>query len=94
MDVSNILASIDAEIAKLEGAKETISALQGDLVTTTLKSGPGRPKSSTPPKSKPRRNMTPEGRARIAAAQKARWAKKTVDGHPSPGDHACVLLTA
>ncbi len=79
MDVSNILASIDAEIAKLKAAKETISALQGDQVKTTSKSGPGRPKSSTPSKLKSNRTMTPEGRARIAAAQKARWAKKNAD---------------
>ena len=48
MDVSNILASIDTEIAKLKAAKETISALKDDPVIATLKSGPGRPESSTP----------------------------------------------
>ena len=76
MEVSNILASIDTEIAKLKAAKETVSALQGDRVKTTSKFSPGRPKSSTLSESKPKRKMTPDGRARIAAAQKARWANK------------------
>jgi hypothetical protein len=32
--------------------------------------------TSTPPKTKKKRHLTPEGRARIAAAVKKRWAKQ------------------
>jgi hypothetical protein len=71
MDTAEILAEIDIEIQRLQHAR---TALNG----TVVKRGPGRPKgsangaSSTAPK---RRVMSAAGRARIAAAQKTRWAK-------------------
>jgi hypothetical protein len=64
----DILALIDAEIASLQSAR----ALIAESGTATTKRGPGRPKGT----GKMKRNLTPEGRARIAAAVKARWAKQ------------------
>lgn len=67
METSAILAAIDAEIQRLQYVR---SLLSGD---TVARRGPGRPKgSSTPPK---RHQLSPEARAKIAAAQRARWAK-------------------
>jgi hypothetical protein len=67
MKTSEILAAIDAEIQRLQHAR---SVLSGD---TVARRGPGRPKSSyTPPE---RRQLSLEARAKIAAAQRARWAK-------------------
>jgi hypothetical protein len=71
MDTTEIIQTIDAEIARLEKARALLSGH-----TTTPKRG--RPISSKPvATTKPlkRRKMSAEGRARIAAAQKARWAK-------------------
>jgi hypothetical protein len=70
VDTAEIIKTIEAEIARLEQAR---TLLNGH--TTTPKRG--RPVSSKPAATvKPqRRKMSAEGRARIAAAQKARWAK-------------------
>jgi hypothetical protein len=59
MKKTDIIAQIDAEIARL---KEVQSLLNGSGTTPT-----------TTPKKKG--TMSAEGRARIAAAQKKRWAK-------------------
>jgi hypothetical protein len=73
MNVPEIILQIDHEIASLTKIKE---ALQG----TPAKRGPVRPAvkatAKTAPNKKTVKNkMSAEGRARIAAAQKARWAK-------------------
>lgn len=63
-----ILAQIDNEISRLTQAR--------NLLSTTVTLSPvkrGRPPNSS--KSKKRR-LSPEGRARISAAMKARWASK------------------
>jgi hypothetical protein len=69
MDMTSIIAQIDKQIALLQSAKSI-------LLGTEPKAKAGRPKVS---KKAPKRTMSAEGRARIAAAQKARWAaaKKT-----------------
>jgi len=70
MSANDILSLIDAEIATLQKARALIAA--------TGKGRPGRPKSTAVSTVKPRkkkRYLSPEGRARIAAAQKARWVK-------------------
>jgi hypothetical protein len=64
MDTNHILTEIDAEIARLERAKMLLTG-------ATTKRSPGRPPASPGKK----RTMSAAGRARIAAAQKARWAK-------------------
>jgi mono/diheme cytochrome c family protein len=66
MELTKILSEIDAEISRLQQAK---AILAGETVTR----GPGRPKTAP---AKKKRNLTPEGRARIAATVKARWAKQ------------------
>ena len=70
MSANDILTLIDAEIATLQQART--------LIVGAGKRGRGRPKSAIVPavaKSKQKRKMSPEGRARIVAAVKARWAK-------------------
>jgi hypothetical protein len=83
MDTRDILLAIDVEIAKLQQAKAILS--EG----STAKRRPGRPAKALSTgynsvgaktaelaqRPKKRRTMSAAGRARIAAAQKARWAK-------------------
>jgi hypothetical protein len=73
MDANEIIAQIDSEIARLEQVK---SILSGSTATTTIKAKRG-PKSKTAPtpSTAKKRILSPEARARIAAAQKARWVK-------------------
>jgi hypothetical protein len=66
--MTNIIALIDAEIGRLQEAR----ALIAGAAATTVKRRPGRPKGP----GKKKRNLSPEGRARIVAAAKARWAKR------------------
>jgi hypothetical protein len=71
MSVNDILSLIESEIAVLQQAR---AALGG-----AAEKGPGRPKSAavaTVKLRKKKRNLSPEGRARIAAAVKARWARQ------------------
>ena len=69
MDTNRIIADIDAEISKLQQVRVI-------LTSAGIKKGPGRPKSTEPRVSKPKkRRMTAKRRAAISAAMKARWAK-------------------
>jgi len=71
MEQNSILAGIDEEIAKLQRAR----ALLADLAPISTKSGVGRPKGSISAlRAGKRRSLSPEARARIAAAQRKRWA--------------------
>ena len=71
MDTKEIIAQIDAEIVRLQEVK---SILSGTTTTITkAKRGPNKIAEAAAPVAK-KRKMSP-GRARIAAAQKARWAK-------------------
>jgi hypothetical protein len=85
MNTNNIVLAIDAEISRLQQAK---ALLTGTSSITHAKRKPGRPAavsgtgkatSFNPAafdgKPRKRRGMSDVGRARIAAAQKARWAK-------------------
>ena len=65
MDTKALVAELDAEIDRL---KEVKALLTGQTTSPRR----GRP-LATKSKSR-RRTMSPEGRARIVAAQKARWA--------------------
>jgi hypothetical protein len=74
MDVSRILSEIDAEIARLQQAR---SALTGIAGSGTVAARRGRPKgSANKTKAKRKRNLSPEGRKRIADAMKRRWAER------------------
>jgi len=80
MGVSEILATIDNEIAKLQQAR----ALLSGLAAPAAKKKAGRPKkavaavvahvSAKPAKRKKKRHLSAEGRKRIAEAVKKRWA--------------------
>jgi hypothetical protein len=78
MGVSEILAAVDLEIAKLQQAR----ALLTGVSVPTPKKPVGRPKkvvtavapAPIKPGRKKKRNLTPEGRKRIADAVKRRWA--------------------
>jgi hypothetical protein len=77
MDVKKILAEIDGEIARLQQIRAALTGIGG---TSTGKRR-GRPKGSTnaPKVAKPakrKRNLSPEGRKRIADAMKRRWAER------------------
>jgi hypothetical protein len=79
VQVSRILAEIDAEIAKLQQARALLAPVQSETRT-----GRGRPKGSKNAASaklvvvaSPRkRKLSPEGRKRIADAMKKRWAER------------------
>jgi hypothetical protein len=76
MEVSRIIAEIDAQISKLQQARALLAG-----TTSKIGKGPGRPKGSRNAKaastSAPRkRKLSPEGRKRIADAMKRRWAER------------------
>ena len=71
MDIQSIVDSLDQEIARLQQARSILSSIP----SVTSSRGPGRPKSM-PIAIKGKRIMSAEGKARIAEAQKKRWAEK------------------
>jgi hypothetical protein len=83
MDVSNIIAEIDAKIASLQQARVVLAGL-GETTPVVVKAKRGRPKGSTnavkaakvAKPGKRKRNLSPEGRKRIAEAMKRRWAER------------------
>lgn len=70
MGVSEILAQIDLEIAQLQRAR---SLLGGGAAKGPKKAAATRAAKKTVKK---KRNLTPEGRKRIAEAVKRRWAEQ------------------
>ena len=73
MDTVSIIQGIDAEISRLQQVRAILTG-------TDVKRAAGRPKSTHVPSgsiaAKPtKRVLSAEARAKIAAAQKARWAK-------------------
>ncbi len=83
MEVSRIIAEIDAQIAKLQQARNLLENSESSAPAAD-KPRRGRPRkdaAATPaaPKKaagKPKRNLSPEARKRIADAQKRRWAER------------------
>jgi hypothetical protein len=79
VQVSRILAEIDAEISKLQQARALLAPAESENG-----SGRGRPKgsknstSAKPPVAakKRKRKLSPEGRKRIVDAMKKRWAER------------------
>jgi hypothetical protein len=92
MAISDILASIDCDIAQLQQARALLSggaapapkkaAAKLKKVAGDLKKAVGRPKkaaAAAPAATTPakkKRNLSPEGRKRIVEAVKKRWAAK------------------
>lgn len=81
MEVTRIIAEIDAQILKLQQARTLLAG-----TTPVATKSPGRPKGSkvavkaaaTAPKkvTARKRKLSPEGRKRIADAMKKRWAER------------------
>ena len=92
MPTDHIVSLIDQEIARLQRARATLAGLGS--TSNALTKRPGRPKgptnktaeTSAPASNKPaKRMMTAEGKARIAAAQKKRWAAQKQAENPTLG---------
>lgn len=73
MGVSEILAQIDHEIALLQHAR---SVLGGKAAPAAKKAASTSAAGKTGKRRKKKRNLTPEGRKRIAEAVKRRWAEQ------------------
>lgn len=71
MEVKKIIAEIDAQIQKLQQARELLSGF-----ATAGPKGPGRPKGSKNTSTTRKRKLSPEGRRRIQEAMKRRWAER------------------
>ncbi len=74
MEVSRIIAELDAQILKLQQARALLTE-----ASLPARAGRGRPKGSTKASTAPgrrKRKLTPEGRKRIADAMKKRWAER------------------
>ena len=71
MGVSEILTQIDREIAQLQHAR---ALLVGKATKAPRKSAVAAAKPTA--KKKKKRNLSPEGRKRIAEAVKRRWAEQ------------------
>ncbi len=67
MGVTEILAHIDREIAQLQQARALLTGSNSRSPRTTAAAGKKVVK---------KRNLTPEGRKRIAEAVKRRWAEQ------------------
>ena len=83
MEVTRILAEIDAQIAKLQQARSLLSGSgTGSASVAPAKKAVGRPRKTavaptkTSNSSQKKRNLSPEARKRIADAQKRRWAER------------------
>jgi hypothetical protein len=79
VEVSRIIAEIDAQISKLQQARTLLAG----TTTPAVRTGRGRPKGSknaataTSASTAPRkRKLSAEGRKRIADAMKKRWAER------------------
>ncbi len=73
MQLSKILAEIDLEISRLEQARTLLAGEVGPAVKKTRKSKSIAVNSESPVKRKKKRNLSPEGRKRIAEAVRRRW---------------------
>jgi hypothetical protein len=74
MTIEEIILHIDAEISRLTEARDLVAGTAvGKVSRSARKSGLAAPK---PRAVRSKRVISPEGRARIAAAQKLRWAKQ------------------
>jgi hypothetical protein len=77
MDTSVILVALDEEIARLQKVRALLAPATNAPRNTAAAApkGPGRPKKVAEVSEPKKRQMTAEGRAKIAAAQKERWAR-------------------
>jgi uncharacterized protein YciW len=78
MSITTLISNIDAEIARLQQARTLLSGAASPAAKkrgrpAKAAGAEGAVKAAAKPVKK-ERNLSPEGRARIAAAVKARWA--------------------
>ncbi|WP_263354290.1 hypothetical protein [Acidicapsa acidisoli] len=73
MQLSKILAEIDIEIARLEQARTLLSGEASPTVKKTRKTKSAALEPDSTVKRKKKRNLSPEGRKRIAEAVRRRW---------------------
>ena len=87
MQTNEILIAIDKEIAMLRQARELLAA-EGEIGKRRGRSPGSRKGIATVGAKSSRRTMSEEGRARIAAGQKRRWAaqKKGIKKNTIAGD--------
>jgi hypothetical protein len=78
MALKDILSQIDAEIGRLQQAKALLAGAENSITPATRRGRPSKNVISTIPVKSPKkkRNLSPEGRARIAEAVKRRWASQ------------------
>ena len=80
MAIRDVLALLDAEIATLKEARQLLKADSTGSVAPRKAGRPRKAEEALPTdapktaKTKKKRNLSPEGRARIAEAVKRRWA--------------------
>jgi hypothetical protein len=76
MDTATLISQIDAEIAKLQLARQALVAISTTGIPAKRRGRPAKNATPVPvPVSVPKkRTMSAEARARIAAAEKERWA--------------------
>jgi hypothetical protein len=77
MALKDIVAQIDEEISRLQQARSLLAASGISVALPVVGRGRAKKNAGTPALSKPankKRNLSPEGRARIADAVKRRWA--------------------
>jgi hypothetical protein len=73
MQLSKILAEIDLEISRLEQARTLLAGEAAPAVKKTRKAKSAIVGDEAPTKRKKKRNLSPEGRKRIAEAVRRRW---------------------
>lgn len=73
MQLSKILAEIDLEIARLEQARTLLAGDVAPAAKKTRKAKTAAVGTDTIVKRKKKRNLSPEGRKRIAEAVRRRW---------------------
>jgi hypothetical protein len=86
MTMNDVVAHIDEEIARLQQARSLLEATGVSFAPLAVRRGRPKQITATPAPSKPvkkKRNLSPEGRARIAEAVKRRWAKHKAKGKQS-----------
>jgi hypothetical protein len=79
MALKDIVAQIDEEVARLQQARSLLAASGIAVALPAVRRGRPKTHGGTPALLKPakkKRNLSPEGRARIAEAVKRRWAKQ------------------
>jgi hypothetical protein len=76
LEVTRILAEIDAQVAKLLQARALLAG--SGPAAPVAKKAVGRPRKivAAPTKKTVKRSLSPEARKRIADAQKRRWADR------------------